>query len=131
MMFCFIAVEAGPPFATDDPEVVELQYVEIYLAFQGTRSNAGRAGAIAAVINCGYARELQCYFAIPVAFSNPAGLGRQSGIGDGEMGVKYRLFNLPDVGLMAAVCSTGYIPTGAVNRGRGNGRAQLLLPVRL
>lgn len=131
LMLCCITVQAGPPFVTDDPEPVELHHVEINLALQRTRSDAGLAGTLAEDINWGCARELQCHIAVPGAFSNSSGLGRQSGIGDGEAGLKYRFFNLPDSGLMAAVYPTVYFPTGAANRGLGNGRAQLLLPVWL
>jgi hypothetical protein len=130
LMSCGCAcVEAGPPFVTDDPEPVERQHVEINLALQGTRSNAGRSGTLAADVNWGCARDLQCHVAAPLAFSEAFGARMQSGIGDGEVGVKYRFFNVPDDGVMAAVYPTLSLPTGAASRGLGNGSAQVLLPV--
>ena len=51
------------------------------------------------------------------------------GVGDVELGVKYRLLDRPDDGWSAAVYPTLDLPTGDTGRGLGNGRAQLLLPL--
>ena len=104
-------VQAGPPFVTNDPELVELHHVEINLAMQETRSDAGRSGSLAADVNWGCARELQCHVAVPAAFSNGPGEGMKTGMGDAEVGVKYRFFNATDSGVMAAVDPTVYLPT--------------------
>jgi hypothetical protein len=128
---CCAAARAGPPFVTDDPEPVALHHAEINLAFQQTRSDAQRSGTLSADMNFGCAQELQCHVAISAAFASSSGAGLYSGLGDVELGVKYRFLNQGDRGLMAAVYPTVFLPTGAASRGLGNGRAQVLLPVWL
>jgi hypothetical protein len=126
---CCFGAQAGPPFLTDDPEPVELHHVEINLALQETRSDAARSGTLAADVNWGCAHEVQCHVLVPAAFGSSPGARMRSGIGDGEVGVKYRFFYLPDSGVMAAVYPTLVLPTGAQSRGLGNGSAQVLLPI--
>ncbi|MDQ2778615.1 MAG: transporter, partial [Pseudomonadota bacterium] len=120
---------AGPPFVTDDPGPVERHHAEINLIYQETRADAGRAGALAGELNYGCARETQCHVALPVAINHPAGGSVQTGIGDVELGVKYRFLDQTDSGWSAAVYPTVFLPTGDASRGLGNGRAQLLLPL--
>ena len=55
--------------------------------------------------------------------------GSNVGLGDLELGVKYRFLDQPDGGWSAAVYPTLDLPTGDASRGLGNGRAQLLLPL--
>jgi len=123
------AAHAGPPFLTDDPEPVELHHTEINLALQATRAATRSSGSVGADVNYGCAKETQCHFAVPGAFSRAPGAGLQAGLGDIELGVKYRFINDEDSGFMAAVYPTLYFPTGNASRGLGNGHAQLLLPI--
>ncbi|MDB5954007.1 MAG: hypothetical protein JWP60_615 [Ramlibacter sp.] len=128
---CCTIARAGAPFQTDDPEPVDLHHTEVNLALQQTRTNAGPSGTMAADVNHGCAAETQCHFLVPLAFNGSSGSGWQSGIGDIEVGVKYRFFHRPDDGVMAAIYPTVFLPTGNASRGLGNGRAQLLLPLWL
>jgi len=123
------AAVAGPPFLTDDPEPVDLHHVEINLIAQQTRAAAGRAGSASGEMNLGCAAETQCHIAVPIAFDRPAGGSPRAGLGDIELGVKYRFLDRPDDGWSAAVYPTLDLPTGDPGRGLGNGRAQLLLPL--
>jgi len=123
------AAHAGPPFLTDDPAPVELHHTEINLALQKSRAAAGSSGTLGADINYGCAEETQCHFAVPGAFSHAVGDRLQAGLGDIELGVKYRFFNDEGSGVMAAVYPTLYLPTGDAARSLGNGRAQVLLPL--
>jgi hypothetical protein len=66
---------------------------------------------------------------LPVEFDHPAGGPGQTGVGDAELGVKYRLLDQPDDGWSAAVYRTVELPTGDAGRGLGNGRTELLLPL--
>jgi len=120
---------AGPPFLTDDPEPVERRHTEVNLALQATRAASGSSGTVGADVNYGCAKETQCHFAVPGAYSHAPGAALQAGLGDIELGVKYRFLNHEDSGFMAAVYPTLYLPTGNASRGLGSGRAQLLLPV--
>jgi hypothetical protein len=125
---CTAAV-AGPPFLTDDPEPVDLHHVEINAIAQQTRAATGRAGSVSGEVNVGCAAETQCHVAVPVAF-NLSDVGpARAGLGDAELGVKYRFLNRPGDGWSAAVYPTLVLPTGDASRGLGNGRVQLLLPL--
>jgi hypothetical protein len=66
---------------------------------------------------------------VPIAFSHPTDSSAKVGLGDVEIGVKYRLLNRPDDDWSAAIYPTFFLPTGDNARGLGNGRAQLLLPL--
>ena len=123
------AAVAGPPFLTDDPEPVDLHHLEINLIDQQTRAASGRAGSASGEVNLGCAAETQCHVAVPIAFNHPAGGPSQAGLGDVELGVKYRFVDRPDDGWSAAVYPTMDLPTGDAGHGLGNGRAQLLLPL--
>lgn len=125
---CTAAV-AGPPFLTDDPEPVDLHHAEINLIAQQSRATRGRAGTVSGEVNIGCVAETQCHLAVPVAFDRPAGGPSRAGLGDVEFGVKYRFLNRPDDGWSAAVYPTLVLPTGDADRGLGNSRAQLLLPL--
>ena len=120
---------AGPPFLTDDPEPVGLHHTEINLINQQTRAAAGHAGSASGEVNVGCAAETQCHVAVPVAFNHPTAGPSGVGLGDVELGVKYRFLNRPEDGWSAAVYPTFFLPTGDATRGLGNGRAQLLLPL--
>lgn len=122
---------AGPPFLTDDPEPVDLHHEEINLAWQQTRSDSGRAGTLAGEVNVGCAPETQCHVAVSEAFSQAPGAPARHGLGDAELGFKYRFLDWDDEHAMAAVYPTVYLPTGSAARGLGNGKAQVLLPLWL
>jgi hypothetical protein len=126
---CCAIARAGPPFLTDDPVPVDRHHTEVNLALQGTRADAGRAGTLAADVNYGCAKEVQCHIAVPLAFASSPGAGWQAGLGDIELGVKYRFFNREQDGVMAAIYPTAFLATGDASRGLGNGQAQVLLPL--
>ena len=123
------AAVAGPPFLTDDPEPVDLHHVEVNVIGQQTRAIAAHAGSLSGEVNVGCAAETQCHIALPVAFDTRAGGGSRAGLGDVELGVKYRFYRQSDDGWSAAVYPTLDLPTGNAGHGLGNGRAQLLLPL--
>jgi hypothetical protein len=125
---CTAAV-AGPPFLTDDPGTVDLHHAEVNLISQQTRADGGRAGSASGEVNVGCATETQCHVAAPVAFNRQDAGSLQAGLGDVELGIKYRFLNRPEDGWSAAVYPTFFLPTGNAARGLGNGRAQLLLPL--
>jgi hypothetical protein len=78
---------AGPPFLTDDPEPVEYQHHEFYLATQQVRTQDGRSGTLPHVeFNYGAAPDLQLHILAPFAFNSPGDGPRQKGLGDVELG---------------------------------------------
>jgi hypothetical protein len=123
---------AGPPFTTDDPEPVEYQHWEVYVASQINHDKDGWSGTSPHLeVNYGAAPNLQLHLIAPVAFSAPAQRGAQFGYGDTELGVKYRFFEetdyLPQIGVFPLI----EIPTGSSKRGLGNGHTQTFLPLWL
>ncbi len=123
---------AGPPFLTDDPEPVEYQHHEFYIASQQQNTREGGSGTLPHFeFNYGAAPDLQLHIIVPFAFNNPEGGTRQAGLGDVELGVKYRFMheteNQPMVGVFPLVLTD----TGDASKGLGSGGAQVFLPVWL
>lgn len=124
------AAEAGPPYATDDPEPTQLGHWEIY-AFSAA-SGAGRDWDADAGLDLNYGafEDVQLTATLPVSFSHEGAAHRtRSGAGDAELGVKYRFLNQARSGVDAAIFPRVILPTGG--RRFGTGRASLLLPLWL
>jgi hypothetical protein len=106
-------VWAGPPFLTDDPEPVEYKHGELYISSIYTDTKDGKTGTLPHVeFNYGVIPDMQLHLLIPLAFSHPNGGPTSYGIGDTELGVKYRFIhetdNIPQVGIFPLL----HIPTG-------------------
>ena len=123
------AAVAGPPFLTDDPEPVAVHHAEINLIAQQSRADGSRDGSASGEVNVGCAGETQCHVAVPIAFDRPVDGPSRAGLGDVELGVKYRFLDSPDDGWSAAIYPTLDLPTGNAARELGNGRAQGSLPL--
>jgi len=124
--------QAGPPFATDDPEPVDYRHWEVYVASQYEHGGDGASGTLPHLeVNYGAWPNLQIHLIAPVAFAAPSGASRQSGYGDTELGAKYRFLDetegRPQVGVFPLV----ELPTGDSTRGLGSGHTQVFLPVWL
>jgi hypothetical protein len=116
---------AGPPFMTDDPETIEYQHHEFYISSQQVKTQDGRSGTLPHFeFNYGAAPDLQLHIIAPLAFNNPVDGPNQRGLGDVELGVKYRFMqeteNRPMVGIFPIVVTH-----------TGNGGTQVFLPVWL
>jgi hypothetical protein len=127
-------VLAGPPFITDDPEPVDCGHWEVYGFSMATRVQGDTSGTLAGVeINYGAAPELQLHLIVPTAFDDPSNRSTQVGIGDIELGAKYRLVDLekddwwPQIGVFPLV----EIPSGDADRGLGAGHTRAFFPVWL
>jgi hypothetical protein len=123
---------AGPPFVTDDPEPVPLGHWELYLGttFAHDRDGEG-AQAPLVEVNYGALPEVQLHLLTSLNYGRPVGGPAEYGPGDTELGIKWRFFketdNLPQVGTFPMI----EIPTGDEDRGLGNGKAQVFLPIWL
>lgn len=124
----------GPPFRTDDPEPVPFQHFEITLFSFGTRTTGGWSGIGPALeVNYGAAPNLQLHVIVPVGYSAPAGGALGFGMGDIELGAKYRLITpgdddwYPQVGVFPQV----EVPAGNPSLGLGTGHTQVFLPIWL
>lgn len=123
---------AGPPFVTDDPEPVPYQHWEVYLASQTAHDTAGWAGTAPHVeVNYGAWSNLQLHLIAPLAFAGPAHENSHLGLGDVELGAKYRFVEetdwLPQIGVFPLVD----VPTGNADLGLGAGYYQVFLPLWL
>jgi hypothetical protein len=127
-----VELAAGPPFRTDDPEPVELGHLELYLFSLGQRLPGDSSGFGPAVeFNYGILPDTQFHVIVPYAYDRSQGLPSQGGLGDTEVGLKYRFLheseNLPQVGIFPFV----EIPTGNADRRLGAGHTQVYLPIWL
>jgi hypothetical protein len=128
------AAYAGPPFITDDPEPVDNGHWEIYGFSAGADRESDFTGVGPSLeVNYGAAPDLQLHLILNSAFDTPAGHDAQWGLGDTELGVKYRFLNpgpddwFPEIGVFPLL----EVPTGNARRLLGTGHLQEFLPIWL
>ena len=135
MCMCFFACApisglAGPPFLTDDPEPVDFQHSELYIASQQVKSADGRSGTLPQIeYNYGVAPNVQLHIIVPFAFNRPTGGASETGLGDTELGVKYRFMQETETSPMVGIFPILLTNTGSYNKGLGAGGDQLFLPL--
>jgi len=137
VLLCQVALStgpafAGPPFRTDDPEPVDLHHWEIYGFTAGTHLRGDTSGTLAGLeVNYGAATGLQLHIIAPLSFDRSAGSASQAGLGDIEIGVKYRFIApgdddwYPQIGTFPLL----EIPSGDARRGLGGGNLTAFLPI--
>ena len=120
---------AGPPFLTDDPEPVDYQHWETYLFGEG--NHAGSTYSItgpAAEMNYGVLPDTQLHLVVQMN-SVGGGTPAASGLGDTEIGIKYRFLHETNGWPQIGIFPMAELPTGDASRGLGNGRAWFRLPL--
>jgi hypothetical protein len=122
--------QAGPPFFTDDPEPVPFRHYEFYLFSTVDRAYGGYAVAVPAFeFNDGAAPNLQLHIVVPAAMAVQGQEPTAYGVGDVELGAKYRFIQekgrRPQVGTFPML----ELPTGDSDRGLGNGGLWAKLPL--
>jgi len=132
LLYCPSAVLAGPPFVTDDPEPVDYQHWEFYIASQHTETANGWSGTAPHVeLNYGAVPNVQLHLITPLAYNASFDRSTHYGYGDTELGVKFRFIqeteNLPQVGIFPLL----EVPTGSERDGLGSGHLQAFLPLWL
>lgn len=124
---------AGPPFVTDDPEPVDLHAWEINYGATYLRAAGSTSGALPSVdVNYGAFTNVQLHAQPQLAYVRGAD-GHAYGIGDLELGVKYR-FTSPDQqrdAWMVGIYPMLELPTGSAARGLGAGAHSVYLPLWL
>lgn len=130
LCICVAPAFAGPPFFTDDPEPVEYRHYEFYLFSTVDRASDGVDVAVPAFeFNYGAAPNLQLHVVAPLALSAKFEGPTTYGIGDIELGAKYRFIqekgSRPMVGTFVMV----EIPSGDASRELGNGTTWLKIPI--
>jgi hypothetical protein len=122
---------AGPPFVTDDPEPADFRRWEVNYALTGTLAEGGGGASLPLIdANYGALPDLQLHVQPQLAAVRTNGRAR-FGIGDTEIGAKYRFIEEDDHGWvpMVAVYPLFEIPTGDRRRGLGAGVGQTFLPI--
>jgi hypothetical protein len=131
-VLCALPACAGPPFLTDDPEPVPYQHWEFYAfgARDAARDSTNVTGP-AIEVNNGIARDTQLHVVVPETTVSGGGLPSQRGLGDAELGVKYRFIHqtksTPELGTFPLL----ELPTGDTSKGLGNGRTWYKIPIWL
>jgi len=124
------AVYGGPPYFTDDPEPVEYQHWEFYVASQESKFGHDFSGTAPHFeLNYGAVPDLQLHTIVPLAFDRSPSGNFVYGIGDVELGAKYRFIHetdtLPQVGIFPLL----ELPTGSLRENLGNGHTEAFLPI--
>ena len=123
---------AGSPYVTDDPEPVETGHYEFYVASQETKTASGRSGSLPHLeLNYGLMEDVQVHLLVPVNFSQPASGSTQYGVGDAEIGFKYRFIQETESQPMVGIYPILVSASGNASKNLGNGGTQLYLPVWL
>jgi hypothetical protein len=135
---------AGPPYLTDDPVPADYHGYEAYFLVT-TEKNAGvstETDAPALEFNWGPLRNVQASITLPYTFLtvplSPSSFVPQgtagatvSGMGDTELGIKYRFLQETRDRPQIAFYPSIEIPTGNKENGIGNGRTWYRFPVWL
>lgn len=132
-LFAASAARAGLPFVTDDPEPVKLHGWEINTGWSMQRSGDVRSGSAPGVdINYGAFTNVQLHAQPQLAWLHDKN-GNTIGVGDLELGVKYRMtpVDAAPEDLMVGIYPMLQLPTGNADKGLGAGRHSLYLPLWL
>lgn len=128
-----VPVWAGPPFFTDDPEPVEHQHWEVYIASQWVHErNVGTSATLPHLeVNYGVIPDMQLHALVPMAYSDPRDGSKQYGLGDAEVGVKYRFIHEDEKGWrpQVGIFPIAVLPSGSSSRGLGEGHTKIFLPL--
>jgi len=122
---------AGPPFVTDDPVPVEFRHWEVYIASEWEHDKQeGTSATLPHVeVNYGVIPDVQLHVIVPMSYSAPHEGPTQYGIGDLELGVKYRFIHETDWLPQAGIFPLIEVPTGDSSRGLGEGDINIFLPI--
>lgn len=133
LILAFLAAPAfaGPPFITDDPEPVDYQSWEVNYGATYLRSAGGSSGFMPGIdINYGLYPGVQLHAQPQMAYARGDGKSAY-GIGDTELGIKYRLTAATDDkrAWMLAIYPLLELPTGSARRKLGAGAPSVYLPL--
>jgi hypothetical protein len=123
---------AGPPYITDDPEPVEYQHWEVYLAsIFAKQPDAWTSTAPHVEVNYGPLPNVQLHVIAPLTLYVPSEGPSSYGYGVAELGIKFRFVQesdwLPQIGTFPLL----EVPT-ETNRNLGSGgNLQTFLPIWL
>jgi len=123
-------VFAGPPWDTDDPVPVGFKCWELYLSTHSSYNRTLAQGTLPHFeVNYGVIKNMQLHLVAPLAFNSYYDGKSNYGIGDIEVGVKYRFIQETKYRPQICIFPLCEMPTGNSIKELGNGKAQFLLPV--
>jgi hypothetical protein len=125
---------AGPPFLTDDPVPVDRGHWEINNYVAGSLANGASVGVAPGVdANYGAAQNLQLHLLVPAAVAQIDGMSTQWGLGDVEIGAKYRFLPAEEKDWWPQAAFYPFLdfPTGNTERGLGTGATHAFFPIWL
>jgi hypothetical protein len=121
---------AGPPFMTDDPAPVDYKHSEFYVFSTYDKTKDGKdITAPAFEYNYGAFPETQLHIVVPFVKTAPKDAASKFGIGDVEIGVKYRFVQETDTMPQIGLFPMAELPTGNSDKGLGNGKTWWRLPI--
>lgn len=133
MVFLAPKTFAGPPYITDDPEPVEYQHWEVYLAsIFAKQPDAWTSTAPHVEVNYGVVPDVQLHTILPLTLYAPADGASSYGYGVTELGVKFRFVqegaSRPQIGIFPLL---EVPPPKSHNGNLGSPRLQAFLPLWL
>jgi hypothetical protein len=121
---------AGPPFLTDDPEPIDYGHWEFYTFSTLDRTGDGTGLQVPAFeLNYGFAPNFMAHLVVPFALADPLEGPTTYGIGDAEIGLKFRFLQESSTRPMIGVFPMLEVSTGDAERGLGNGETWVKLPL--
>jgi hypothetical protein len=127
--------QGGPPMVTDDPETPGDGHWEVNLAGTGVHTRAGREINLPdADINYGLGDRIQLKVDVPWTFVKETGEGWKSGLGTGNVGVKWRFIDGGEEGGLAMSTYPQYLSGWSASsrqRGVASDDHELFLPVEI
>lgn len=131
---CFSSF-AGAPFFTDDPELVDYQHWEALLYSSNYITTSPASGYLqlpSLELDWGAFPNVTLHLAIPAqGYVSPKPSNTTFGIGDTELGFKYRFIDETEIIPQFAFAPLFELPTGNAEAGLGNGAYWMVLPVWL
>ena len=121
---------AGPPFQTDDPEPIDFRHFEFYTfaASDGTPVETDTVGP-AVEFNWGALPNVHLHIVVPAAAILPGTGPRAFGLGDIELGIKYRFVQETKHRPMIGTFPMFEMPSGSAARGLGVGKTWYKAPL--
>lgn len=127
------ALSAWLPFLTDNPQPVGYQHWEFYLFSSLNKNDAfllePDLSAPTVEIDWGILPDISLHAVLPYVWSLPSAATAASGLGDTELGIKYRFIHETDWMPQVSIAPLLELPTGDAGQNLGNGVAWVQLPV--
>lgn len=123
---------AGPPFITDDPPPVDYKDLQIILFSNVLKMNSGASLAAPGLeADYGLAPNLEINMVASVTHNFLRYASNVSGLGDVQLGLKYRFIQETATTPQVSIVPIYFIPMSPGNRNLGNGRGWELIPIWL